>query len=136
MLRGMAVALVRELGGGRWGLVRARAVAREVEGARAAVRALVAAMFDGEVKVRKRAAGCGAAIDGAQCRADVVVCGGGGRGCWRGCRACGTLRSRRSRGRCARGQRRNDAGQDRERGRWSEWAADVRAGEVWGNLGG
>jgi len=57
--------VVRELGEGRWGLVRARAAAREVEGAerskgtkrsKGAVRALVGAMFGTEAEVRKRAA--------------------------------------------------------------------------------
>lgn len=59
MLRGMrdvSSALVRELGEGRWGLVRARATARGVEGSRGALRALVTTIFGANVEVRKRAA--------------------------------------------------------------------------------
>lgn len=68
MVRGVterASALVRELGEGRWGLVRARATARGVEGSerskgskrsKGALRALVAAIFGADVEVRKRAA--------------------------------------------------------------------------------
>lgn len=48
--------LADELRAGRWGLDRARATAREVEGSRAAVRALVAAIFDEQPELRKRAA--------------------------------------------------------------------------------
>ncbi len=59
MLRGMSdrlLALVRELGGGRWGLERARATARQIEGSKRAVRLLVTALFGEELEIRKRAA--------------------------------------------------------------------------------
>lgn len=56
VMRDVGLALVRELGEGRWGLERARAAGRQVERSRGAVRALVAAMFGAEVEVRKRAA--------------------------------------------------------------------------------
>ncbi len=59
MLRRMAgagLAEVRRLGEGAWGLGRARAVAREVEGSKAAVKALVAVLFEDDVEGRKRAA--------------------------------------------------------------------------------
>ena len=59
MLRGMrdaGLTLVRRVDEGRWGLVRARAVAREVEGSRSALSALVTVMFGAEVEIRKRAA--------------------------------------------------------------------------------
>ena len=46
----------RSLGEGRWGLERARQVAREIEGDRRAVKALVEAMFGKEPEIRKRAA--------------------------------------------------------------------------------
>lgn len=53
-----AGSLVRGLGGGAWGLVRAREVAAAITGSRgrAAVRAMVAAMFGEDVEVRKRSA--------------------------------------------------------------------------------
>ncbi len=47
---------MRLLSGGSWGLARARQTAREIEGDRRAVRALVEAMFGDESEVRKRAA--------------------------------------------------------------------------------
>lgn len=59
ILRGMvspAVTVIRELSVGRWGLTRARAVARQAEGSRSAVRALVTALFGAKVEERKRAA--------------------------------------------------------------------------------
>lgn len=48
--------LARSLSEGRWGLERARKIARESVRTRGAVRALVAAMFDEQPEVRKRAA--------------------------------------------------------------------------------
>jgi hypothetical protein len=48
--------LVTRLGAGRWGLVRARAVARALEGDRREVRRLVAVAFGEDVELRKRAA--------------------------------------------------------------------------------
>jgi hypothetical protein len=48
--------LARSLSEGRWGLERAREIAREVVPSRSAVKALVAAMFDEQPEVRKRAA--------------------------------------------------------------------------------
>jgi hypothetical protein len=48
--------LAAELGSGRWGLARAREMARQIEGDRRQVRALVAALFSQEAEVRKRAA--------------------------------------------------------------------------------
>ncbi len=59
MLRGMggqALALVRRLADGPWGLHRARATARVVEISTAAVRALVTVMFDEDAGLRVRAA--------------------------------------------------------------------------------
>jgi HEAT repeat protein len=47
---------VRSLGEGRWGLERARQIAREVEGDRRAVKLLVEEMFGEEPEIRKRAA--------------------------------------------------------------------------------
>jgi len=47
---------MRALDGGRWGLARARLVAREIEADRRAVKALVAAMFGDDAEIRKRAA--------------------------------------------------------------------------------
>jgi hypothetical protein len=47
---------MRALEGGRWGLARARQLAREIEADRRAVKALVAAMFGDEPELRKRAA--------------------------------------------------------------------------------
>ncbi len=44
-----------EMRRGRWGLERAQATARQIEGDGRAVRALVAAMFDDEPEMRKRA---------------------------------------------------------------------------------
>lgn len=48
--------LVRSLSDGRWGLERARQVAREIEGDRRAVKLLVESMFGDEPEIRKRAA--------------------------------------------------------------------------------
>jgi hypothetical protein len=48
--------VVWALGEGRWGLGRAKQTARAMEGKRAAVRALVTAMFGEEPEIRKRAA--------------------------------------------------------------------------------
>lgn len=48
--------LTAALGSGRWGLARAREMARQIEGDRRQVRALVAALFSEEAEVRKRAA--------------------------------------------------------------------------------
>ena len=59
MLRGMrdaAAVLVEEMRSGRWGLARARVIARKVEASKRAVRALVAAIFGDETELRKRAA--------------------------------------------------------------------------------
>lgn len=47
--------LAAEMRRGRWGLARARELARRVEGDGRAVKALVAAMFDDEPEMRKRA---------------------------------------------------------------------------------
>lgn len=47
---------MRALDGGRWGLSRARHVARDVEGDRRAVKALIVAMFGDDAETRKRAA--------------------------------------------------------------------------------
>jgi hypothetical protein len=47
---------MRALDGGRWGLARARQTARDVEGDRRSVKALVATMFGDEAEIRKRAA--------------------------------------------------------------------------------
>ncbi|WP_263366329.1 hypothetical protein [Edaphobacter bradus] len=47
---------MRSLGEGTWGLERARQTAREIEGDRRAVKALVEAMFGDESETRKRAA--------------------------------------------------------------------------------
>jgi hypothetical protein len=55
ILRGMAD-LVTGLGAGRWGLLRARAVARAIEGHPREVRCLVALAFSEDVELRKRAA--------------------------------------------------------------------------------
>ncbi len=48
--------IVRLLGEGRWGLERAQQIAREIEGDRREVKALVAMMFGDEPEIRKRAA--------------------------------------------------------------------------------
>jgi len=45
---------MRSLGEGRWGLTRARQVAREIEADRRAVKALVEAMFGDDAELRKR----------------------------------------------------------------------------------
>ena len=47
---------MRALDGGRWGLARARKLAREIEADRRAVKGLVAVMFGDEAELRKRAA--------------------------------------------------------------------------------
>jgi hypothetical protein len=47
---------MRELNGGRWGLVRARETARAVETDRPAVKALIQSMFGDDTEIRKRAA--------------------------------------------------------------------------------
>lgn len=52
----MAAETVRSLTKDKWGLDRARQAAREIAGSRAAVKALVAAMFGDESELRKRAA--------------------------------------------------------------------------------
>src|SRR6266851_719011 len=46
---------MRALDGGRWGLERARRMAREIEADRRAVKALVEAMFGDDAEMRKRA---------------------------------------------------------------------------------
>src|SRR6266702_3357348 len=48
--------MVRSLREGKWGLARARQMAREIEGDRRAVKLLVEMMFDDEAELRKRAA--------------------------------------------------------------------------------
>ncbi len=48
--------LAHSLREGRWGLARARQLAREIEGDKRAVKVLVGAMFDDEPELRKRAA--------------------------------------------------------------------------------
>jgi hypothetical protein len=48
--------LGRRLGTGAWGLARARAIAEEIGGDKAGVRALVRELFENDVEVRKRAA--------------------------------------------------------------------------------
>ena len=47
---------MRALNGGKWGLARAREVARLVEGDRSAVRALIESLFGDDAEIRKRAA--------------------------------------------------------------------------------
>lgn len=47
---------MRTLSGGKWGLARAREIAREVEADRPAVKALVQSLFGDDVEIRKRAA--------------------------------------------------------------------------------
>jgi hypothetical protein len=46
---------MRALDGGRWGLARARQIARDAEGDRRAVKALIVAMFGNDAETRKRA---------------------------------------------------------------------------------
>lgn len=48
--------LIKSIGDGQWGLERARQMAREIEGDRRAVKALVEEMFGEEPEIRKRAA--------------------------------------------------------------------------------
>ncbi|MBS1801292.1 MAG: hypothetical protein JSS95_15885 [Acidobacteria bacterium] len=52
----MAAETVRSLTNGKWGLDRARHAASDIAGSRAAVKALVAAMFGDDLDQRKRAA--------------------------------------------------------------------------------
>jgi hypothetical protein len=47
---------MRSLNGGRWGLERAREIARAVEMDRPAVKALIQSMFGDDIEIRKRAA--------------------------------------------------------------------------------
>jgi hypothetical protein len=47
---------MRALSGGRWGLARAREIARAIEADRPAVKALIQSMFGDDVEIRKRAA--------------------------------------------------------------------------------